>query len=77
MLQLYPGKWVSNEITLNMALWKMMVMNDGMCQAEMFLDSDTMRAFIIKDPVPWYGKEDYRCKEPDPSTFPGRWAASL
>ena len=44
-----------------------MIMNDyGMCEAEMFLDSDTRRAFIMKDPVPWYDKEAYQCEEPDP-----------
>lgn len=50
------------------------LLNHGMCQAEMFLDADTMRAFILREKVPWYGNGDYRCDEPDPSTFPVRWA---
>ena len=50
------------------------LLNHGMCQAEMFLDADTMRAFILREKVPWYGNGDYRCEEPDPSTFPVRWA---
>ena len=50
------------------------LLNHGTCQAEMFLDADTMRAFILMENVPWYDKGDYRCEEPDPSTFPVRWA---
>ena len=50
------------------------ILDRGTCQAEMFLDGDTMRAFILMERVPWYDKGDYRCAEPDPSTFPMRWA---
>ena len=48
-------------------------MNPYICRSQ-DLDGDTMRAFILMERVPWYDKGDYRCAEPDPSTFPMRWA---
>ena len=49
------------------------LLKNGICQAEMFLDADTMRAFILMEKISWC-KGNYRCEEPDPSTFPVRWA---
>ena len=66
--------WVAHSSSRGSNMPPMIMNNEGMCQAEMLLDSDTRRAFIMKDPVPWYYRSDYRCEEPDPSTFPSRWA---
>ena len=49
--------------------------SSGRFAAEMLLCDESYKAFIVGEPVSWYesdDKEGYRCKGPDPRTFPRR-----